>query len=466
MKKRFKFSLIGSLLGIAALFCAAGCSLNKTDAQIKEDYNLNASVTYYANGGDFGKESKTEVQLWMDASKEAYPFNMPSNNATLNSESDHKFGKGTLKIDRKNYVFQGWYYLVVDETTGEPVYDENGNLQLGEPVDFSKPLSVNEHLHLVASWLKRELVEIRLVSPIEFTATVEQTKNGETVKDETGAIVMESRTVKTGDVLRLEEYETTTKTVTLSPTSSPTQDETEATFFAYYADEACTQPLTGDALTLKPLGLGTNQIVYAKYIEGDWEIIRSKKDYSVIFSSRNARGNYYLTTDLDLTGEEITPLTSFAGTLQGNGHVIKGLTVNAPAGAVAENSKLAAFGTVKATAKFLNVTFENFSVNIDTNPNRVKHLTAFMLWTQAEDGATFENVTIKGGSLSVAKGEATEIFNAFGEWIEDAAHDDGGYWTWEENNYLFGGEESDDAFLAKYTGIAVVEKPTLQITNK
>ena len=42
----------------------------------------------------------------------------------------------------------------------------------------------------------------------------------------------------------------------------------------------------------------------------------------------NPSGNYILMTDLDLSGIDWVPITNFSGTLNGNGHVIRNLTVN------------------------------------------------------------------------------------------------------------------------------------------
>ena len=44
--------------------------------------------------------------------------------------------------------------------------------------------------------------------------------------------------------------------------------------------------------------------------------------------SSNPSGNYILMTDLDLSGVDWTPIADFSGTLNGNGHVIRNLTVN------------------------------------------------------------------------------------------------------------------------------------------
>ena len=113
---------------------------------------------------------------------------------------------------------------------------------------------------------------------------------------------------------------------------------------------------------------------------------------------------------------------------------------------------------------------------MDSNPSIVKNLTTYMFFSKVEDGATFENVSIKGGSMSVTKGKECNLSNIYGTWNLYVEGDDGydaadptkGYWTWEDDNYLFGSAATDAEFLAKYSGLTLVDgaKPALNITNK
>ncbi len=477
MKKRFKFGIIGALMFLASLFTLAGCQLNKTLEGIKEEYGVNASVVYYGNGGYFNdKTEKTSIELWLDAEK-VFPYNVPSDNEALNQESNHKpSSKGTVKVARDGYVFKGWYYPVVDETTGKLAVDEKGYYVLGEAANFNQKLSVGDQMIVVAKWAKREAVEIRLVAEVPFTASIEKIEDGKVVKDENGTPVRETKQLQSGEVIALKDYSTTDKTVTLSYTSLPTQGETDATFFAYYFDEACTQMLSSADLKLKEVGNEQNQVIYAKYIAGKWDIIRANADYNKLFKNKNAAGNYWLLTDLDLTGKTIAPLTSFSGTLVGDGHTIKGLTVNAASGSVRENNTISIFGEIKSTAKISNLTLDGWKLTVDSNPSIVKNLTTYMFFSKVEDGATFENFSIKGGSISVSKGEDCNLLNIPGEkhlYVEgdaeyDAENPENGYWTWNDSNYLFGGMGTDAAVLEKYSGLTIVDgfKPTLTITNK
>ena len=61
-----------------------------------------------------------------------------------------------------------------------------------------------------------------------------------------------------------------------------------------------------------------------------WTAVSSKEELAAI--SNNLSGKYYLTANIDLTGETWTPIgmyfyKPFTGEFDGNGYVIKGLSV-------------------------------------------------------------------------------------------------------------------------------------------
>jgi hypothetical protein len=68
---------------------------------------------------------------------------------------------------------------------------------------------------------------------------------------------------------------------------------------------------------------------------------------------------YVLTADLDLSGvENFVPIPDFTGTLDGDGHVIAGLTINRPA----DSEKTAFFMKLSGGAVIKNLGFENITV--------------------------------------------------------------------------------------------------------
>ncbi|MDR1122325.1 MAG: hypothetical protein LBM08_15625, partial [Dysgonamonadaceae bacterium] len=67
-------------------------------------------------------------------------------------------------------------------------------------------------------------------------------------------------------------------------------------------------------------------------------------------------GNYKLTADITLT-EEWTPIGTFKGTLDGDGHIISGLVINA-----SHSDRIALFSITQG-ATIRNLGFENAYVN-------------------------------------------------------------------------------------------------------
>lgn len=98
-----------------------------------------------------------------------------------------------------------------------------------------------------------------------------------------------------------------------------------------------------DGTTLKFKAVGTANVTYTT--EGD-EFAKGAKLVQVVTVSgqnynittaqdllniqNNLEGDYTLGADIDMTGVEFTPLGDFRGSLDGQGHVIKGLTFNDP----------------------------------------------------------------------------------------------------------------------------------------
>lgn len=70
----------------------------------------------------------------------------------------------------------------------------------------------------------------------------------------------------------------------------------------------------------------------------------------------NSKGFFMLANDLDMTGVTHTPIEGFEGTLMGNNHVIKNLTIDT------NSSNVGLFGTTTGTIS--NLTIENASVTV------------------------------------------------------------------------------------------------------
>lgn len=114
-------------------------------------------------------------------------------------------------------------------------------------------------------------------------------------------------------------------------------------------------------------------------------------------------GTLELTQDIDMTGVAMQPITSFAGTFNGNGYTIKNLAITAEKRAYSSTAQgVALFETFTGTAR--DLVFENPSITL-TDGQMVG--TAVLCGVVGEDGATIENVGIVGGSISMESTKTT-----------------------------------------------------------
>jgi hypothetical protein len=103
----------------------------------------------------------------------------------------------------------------------------------------------------------------------------------------------------------------------------------------------------------------------------------------------NSNGNYMLTDDIDLSGKNWMPLGDFTGTLDGNGHVIKNMTIN-----LAQNGT-AFFQRIKGSAVVKNLGFENASVT-NLTESRTAILAGFLEGSAVIENCYIANSTILG----------------------------------------------------------------------
>ena len=152
MKRKLKRTLILVLLAVASLFILAGCSFKKTRESIIKDLGLEATVVYHANGGIFDNRLNVKTLDFVSG--------QPALNIGVVQTSPSQ------SVSRTNYIFDGWYFVVLDEA-GQPTYidSEKKFLALGEPVDFSKNLEKGDYWIVAASWKAKSKVVTKLVLP-------------------------------------------------------------------------------------------------------------------------------------------------------------------------------------------------------------------------------------------------------------------------------------------------------------
>ena len=402
MKKKQKGKLLVLLASIAAVFMLGGCSFGESFEDVLASNNLEAQVTYYSNGGEFeGSSNKKDMY---------YKSGLKALNIGVDSVTN-----GTAQISRKNYTFGGWYYAVLD-ADGNPVYEdaEKKTYKLGEAVDFSKPLQKGEHWIIVAKWIADVKVNVMLVCDEGLSIPVEA---------EEGAAAV---SYKNGDIVATRTYDTADKVVNPGDGKAPFAfDDNAYTFVDYYADEACTKPVQWPIQKQE-----TDVTVYAKYLQGEWEVVRSVKDATNMFNNVRGGKRYCLARDVDLTGKKLAAKTMFDGEIQGNGFTISNLTVMKSK--ITGGSKVALFGDIQSTAVIENLTLDGltFTYSLQSSPVEI-----YFAFTSIAQGAKITNVKLSG-TMTISKAESHIISNMAS-----------GY-----KSCLFGGYATDEAYLEETHG--------------
>lgn len=402
MKKKLKGRLIVLFASMAAAFMLGGCSFGDSFEDVIANNNLQAQVTYYSNGGAFeGSSDKKDMY---------FKSGLKALNIGVDSVTN-----GTAQITRANYHFGGWYYAVLDED-GNPVYEdeEKKTYKLGDPVDFSKPLQEGDHWIVVAAWIADVKVNVRLVCDDGLSIPVEVEEGEEEV------------VYKKGDIVETRAYSTADVVVNPGDGKAPFDcDDSAYTFVDYYADEACTKPVQW------PIQRQEEDVtIYAKYLQGKWDVVRSVKDATDMFNGITTGKRYYLARDVDLSGKKVAAKNVFDGEIQGNGFKLSNLTV--VKSKITGGSKVSLFGDIQETAVIENLTLDNltFTYSLQSSPVEI-----YFVFTSLAQGAKITNVTLSG-QMTISKAE-THIVTNLAE----------GY-----GHCLFGGYQTDEEYLTATNG--------------
>ena len=256
---------------------------------------------------------------------------------------------------KEGYTFLGWYTgdTVNDGlfTTTTPVkqnfdlkarwrinlftvnfLDKDGNLLKQEVVEYGAPATAPEvplfNRFLFSEWdvdfssVKSDLTVNALYVPNTYTLTY----------DTDGGTEFEEETYYVGEI--------------------PLQPQTPAKdtyfFMGWYLDDAFTSPY--DFKT----GLEEDTTLYAYFTE--CLPISTAEELKAI--GDNSSVKYYLTNDIDLEGEQWTPLWYFSGELDGKGHMIHNFTISS-------NAYLAGFFTTNS-GTIKNLTFCDFVFTVSS----------------------------------------------------------------------------------------------------
>ena len=91
--------------------------------------------------------------------------------------------------------------------------------------------------------------------------------------------------------------------------------------------------------------------------------------------------NIILTADIDLTGTEWTPIPNFAGTFDGNGKTITGLTINQPS-----TNNVGLFASIEDEGTVKNLTLDNVDITANSNVGAIA----------GQNRGTIENCSVSG----------------------------------------------------------------------
>lgn len=391
MRRKLKRAMLLLLSALAALLVFVGCELGMTKDQALNAYDLKASVTYYANGGDFGNGNK-EKELFYKA-----------NSRPLNIGVDKMPSGTSINLTRENYIFDGWCHIKTD-SEGNLLKDDSGMYQLeAELIDFSTAvLAEGDAWHIGAKWTAKAKVRAMLVCDDSIT-------------DKDGTVFAPGSQVKESNYMASNNYKSELKLNT-SPINLPVVNQTH-TFVGYYFDEACTQLIT-EELKQEP-NQTEDVIVYAKYIPGEWTIIRTADNVIEMFAGmKTATNKYYFIRDIDMSSATcmIPSRHALAATVEGNGFTVSNLSITKKK--ISEDTAI--FGAVKASAVMRDLTFADVDFEYGLNSS----VNAFFVCTGIESGATIENVKISG-KMEVGGADAANMLEntencMFGGYAKDA----------------------------------------------
>ncbi len=431
MKKKITRLIILLSLMLLALTLGA-CKIGMpSKSEIIDKNNLEAQVTYYANGGWFyDSNSMVSREVYYKADDKAYDYGVSS--GTSNG----------IKVHHVENVCEGWYTVEIVEINGENYFVcdvEEGeigdykinetavvishgenfvikisdyqtlvankkkdvtvslpSLELDEPFDFeNRKLAKGDKIYLAAKWVPDQKIEYYLITEDCTSITVGTEANAKTYNDRDLILTLPFDTngkynVKSGDVTPVE--------------------ATDATFVDYYVysetpDVNNLTLLSSTASVLSRPEDGSNIKIFVKYVAGSWKVVRTATDVKKIFTE--PLGKYYVSKDIDCSAmQAISPVSGVAGKfvaqIRGNGHVISGLKVEK---ALSQNlEKTALFGTLDGTAVIKDITFENitFTCNASKKGSGTAFFSVYLIahTLSGEGTPTIDNVNFNGVTLA------------------------------------------------------------------
>jgi hypothetical protein len=389
MNKKLKLTLLLLALTVSLVLMSA-CGAEPSQYEKYDSQGYTVSVKYDANGGSFGTNTSVVCDTYnpslldVNESGKAELILLPPDSSVRNNPSS---------VKNSGYFLAGWYSVrepildsegnhldydgnVAKDTGKTPAYTysgrwdfEDGRFEIDPDGSYS---SASPVLTLYAAWVPEftfefhtmagELIDTLRVNPlVSSELTLPEWKGGKMVYND-------------------------------FPTSAG------KTFNAAYLGAADGERINEKTLVhtgvFDPADASYSENVvriFVDYLDGEWYYVSSADE---LISNANPSANYVLTDDLDFEGKSWPLSGTFRGSIHGEGHSIKNITVSQ--GSISNNGGI--FATVASGATIENLSFENATYRL-MKGSRTNGAKFGLLAGTVADGATVTGVTLDGKIL-------------------------------------------------------------------
>jgi hypothetical protein len=310
----------------------------------------NIAITYDFQGGSINGSSTLKIRVKEDSS-------VPQPGGE---------NSGITAPTRTNYSIQK-YCIAQTDSEGNVLYDESGNIKLGDDVNFATYKATSD-VTICAVWWE------------DFTMNLHYGTNFSNVKT--------VRVSRTEAGLPNQITEASVK-------------QTNYTFLGYYLDKEKTTSVTFPT-TLDFSEENSVIDVWGDSLDGIYQVIRSEEDmqsFSFIDGTK-----LYLLADIDMqkiydNGKSFSFPSTFSGEFIGNGHTISNLKLTQSASSTSDKY----FGIFKALnsgAIVKDVTFKNVTYTAQLSNRLASEYCAGIFAGIIRDNATVQNVSVEGGTFT------------------------------------------------------------------
>ncbi len=309
MKKRL-LAILLIIFSVCVCCGLAACGQERMDEVIKNNgYKL--TVTLDAGEGKFNDtQSSTRTLFVKPDSKIPYPGY---------SDMLYTIPECTLA----KHKVEGWFYGEKNAETGEISY--------GREFSF-KTDKITEDVTLYAKWQRRAVYSVMVNGEEAATYFVDEDK-----LQSLGSFALQD-------------------------------PKWEGHTFMGYVDEK------GAAYDLNapyPSDGRKDVFVYTRFIEGEYKLVYTAKDFIDGMSATNVSQNFYLMNDIDLAGQTWFGPSIFSGIIQGNGYTVRNLYYGfeSDSSRISDIGLFGQLGIASRAAEIKNVRFENVKLNVTLKNN-------------------------------------------------------------------------------------------------